>query len=142
MKEAIQMPRTFFTRPIVLLRIEGAAVLASTLALYQWHGGNWLLFALLLLAPDLAALGYFAGPRVGAAIYNAAHLYALPIALGVYGVLGGNALAFSLALIWAAHIGMDRMLGYGLKYPSAFQDTHLGRIGRKPAVTKDADSLH
>ena len=115
-------------RPRVLLRLEGAAVLALAVAGYRASGGNWWLFALLLLAPDLAALGYLAGNRVGAATYNLAHTYALPLALLAYGLWGPSTLALSLALIWLAHIGMDRMVGYGFKYATGFKDTHLGRV--------------
>ena len=115
-------------RPRVLLRLEGAAVLALAVAGYWATGGNWWLFALLLLAPDLARLGYLAGNRVGAATYNLAHTYTLPLALLGYGLWGASPLALSLALIWLAHIGMDRMVGYGLKYAGGFKDTHLGRV--------------
>ena len=73
-------------------------------------------------------LGYVAGPRVGALSYDLVHAYVGPLALGVVGVLVGADLAMELALIWAAHIGADRLLGYGLKYPSAFKDTHLQRV--------------
>lgn len=115
------------------LRLEGASVLVLAILFYADHGPGWLAFALLLLAPDLSALGYLAGPRVGAATYNVAHAYALPLLLLAYGYWGGAATAVGGALIWLAHIGMDRMLGYGLKLPSGFQDTHLGRIGRGAA---------
>lgn len=96
--------------------------------LYWLNGGSWILFVLLLLAPDLSMLGYLAGSRIGAAIYNAFHTYALPVILATYGLLGGSSLAVSMALIWLAHIGVDRLLGYGLKYASGFQDTHLDRV--------------
>jgi hypothetical protein len=115
-------------RPSALLRIEGATVLAGSVLLYWLHGGSWWLFALLLLAPDASMLGYFGGPRVGAAVYNAFHSYPLPAALAAFGLLGGSPLAVSLALVWFAHIGMDGLAGYGLKYPTAFGDTHLGRV--------------
>ena len=115
-------------RPRVLLRLEGAAVLALAVAGYRAGGGNWWLFALLLLALDVAALGYLAGNRVGAATYNLVHTYVLPLALLGYGLWGGSPLALSLALIWLAHIGMDRTVGYGLKYPTGAKDTHLGRV--------------
>jgi hypothetical protein len=96
--------------------------------LYWLNGGSWILFVLLLLAPDLSMLGYLAGSRIGAAIYNAFHTYALPVILAAYGLLEGSSLAVSMALIWLAHIGVDRLLGYGLKYASGFKDTHLDRV--------------
>lgn len=111
-----------------LLRAEGLAVLAAALALYFDSGYGWLLLAVLALAPDLSMAGYLAGPRAGAIAYNAAHAYVLPVALAVAGVLAGSDLAVQLALIWLAHVGADRLLGYGLKYPTEFKHTHLQRV--------------
>jgi hypothetical protein len=112
-----------------VLRLEGAAAFAAAVALYAHGGYSWLLFALLLLAPDLAMLAYLLGPRAGAFVYNLAHTYALALPLGLAGLFLDSSLAATLALIWVAHIGLDRMLGYGLKYGSGFGHTHLGRIG-------------
>ena len=103
-------------------------MLAGSVLLYWASGGSWWLFALLLLAPDLSMLGYLVGPRVGALTYNIFHAYPLPAALGIFGVLAGAPPAVSVALVWFAHIGMDRLVGYGLKYPTAFKDTHLQRV--------------
>ena len=114
-----------------LLRLEGFAILAAAVAAYAALGGSWLVFALLLLAPDLTMLGYLAGPAIGAAAYNAAHSYVGPAALGALGLAFAAPLAQTLALIWIAHIGLDRALGYGLKFATGFSDTHLGRIGRQ-----------
>lgn len=114
--------------PRLLLRLEGGAVLAGSLALYFHEGFGWLPLVVLALAPDLAAVGYAAGARVGAAAYDLVHTEVLPIALAVAGVLGGAEIALQLALIWLAHIGIDRLIGYGLKYPSGFKDTHLQRV--------------
>lgn len=116
------------TGPSVLLRAEGAALLVAALVLYSRAGGSWLIFVLLLLAPDLSALGYLAGPRAGAMLYNLVHTEVLPVALALFGWLSGNPLLLQLTLIWLAHIGMDRMLGFGLKYATAFKDMHLGRV--------------
>lgn len=114
--------------PRRLLHLEGLAVLVAALALYFDAGYGWLALVLLFLAPDLSMLGYLAGPRVGAFTYDVVHTYALPLALALVGVLGGAELATQLALIWLAHIGLDRLLGYGLKYPTGFKDTHLQRV--------------
>ncbi|MDO9405368.1 MAG: DUF4260 domain-containing protein [Polaromonas sp.] len=113
-----------------VLRLEGAVVLGVALAAYAQFGAGWGVFALWLLAPDLSLLGYFAGPRVGAALYNAAHSYAGPVLLLALGVLAAMPWAVAGSLVWLAHIGMDRALGYGLKYAAGFAFTHLGRIGR------------
>jgi hypothetical protein len=113
-----------------ILRLEGAAVFTAAIALYAHAGFSWRLFALLILAPDLAMLPYLIGPRAGAAAYNLFHTYALALPLALAGCWLASSIAFALGLIWIAHIGMDRMLGYGLKYDSGFSDTHLGRAGR------------
>jgi hypothetical protein len=114
--------------PARLLRLEGLAVAAGALVLYFDAGFGWLLLVLLALAPDLSALGYLAGKRVGAVTYDVAHTYVGPVALGVVGVLSGSDTALQLALIWLTHIGVDRFIGYGLKYPTDFKDTHLQRV--------------
>ena len=115
-------------RPATLLRVEGVALLALSVLLYWVNGGSWLLFGVLLLAPDLSMLGYLAGPSVGAAIYNAFHTYAMPAVVGALGMIFASPLAIAVALIWLAHIGVDRTVGYGLKYPTSFKDTHLQRV--------------
>ncbi len=111
-----------------MLRGEGATMLVGSVLLYWMNGGSWWLFALLLLAPDASMVGYLAGPKVGAAAYNAFHSYPLPAALGIVGMLVGAPLTVAVALVWFAHIGMDRLMGYGLKYPTDFKDTHLQRV--------------
>jgi len=84
----------------------------------------------LLLIPDLSMLGYLFNPRVGAVSYNVVHSYFLPLALAAIAVLLNRTDDIRYLLIWTAHIGLDRFLGYGLKYPTAFGDTHLGMLGR------------
>ena len=117
--------------PRLLLRLEGAAMFVLAVVLYPKVSDSWLLFAVLFLAPDLGMLGYLGGARIGAIAYNAAHVELLPIALAVVGLLYPAVLLIALALIWLAHIGIDRALGYGLKYEAGFRFTHLGRIGRR-----------
>ena len=111
-----------------LLRLEGLLEFAAAVALYAYLGGNGWIFALLLLTPDIAMLGYLCNPRVGAFFYNLAHLNALPLALAVIAFLIGANTTVLLALIWIAHIGMDRAVGYGLKSPDSFKSTHLGNL--------------
>jgi hypothetical protein len=112
----------------VLLLAEGLAVFVAAVWGYVALAGNGWLFALLLLAPDLAMVGYVWGARVGALTYNLAHTLVVPAALLAAGVLMGAPLLAQLALIWLAHIGMDRAVGYGFKYASGFKDTHMGRV--------------
>ena len=113
-----------------LLRLEGLAVLALATAAYAEFGVGWGWFALLFLLPDLSFLAYLAGPRAGAAAYNTAHSYAGPLMLLALGILGAMPALLAIALVWCAHIGFDRALGYGLKYAAGFRQTHLGPIGR------------
>lgn len=114
--------------PRLLLHAEGAAVAVAALALYLDAGYAWWVLLALGLAPDLSAAGYLAGPRVGAAAYDCAHTYVLPVALAATGALAGSDTAVQLGLIWLTHIGVDRSIGYGLKYPTGFKDTHLQRV--------------
>lgn len=116
--------------PRLLLRLEGAAVFVAALTAYWALGANWWIFVLLFLAPDLSFFGYMAGNRTGAILYNAVHNYVLPLLLAIIGQFLGNGLLLSLAVIWLGHIGADRALGYGLKYPLGFNQTHLGPIGK------------
>lgn len=113
-----------------LLRLDGFAVAVAAIAAYAVLGGNWWMFALLILAPDLSMLGLALGEKTGASVYNWAHSYALPIILGAAGTFGGPAWLLHVALIWVAHIAIDRVVGYGLKYPQAIEHTHLGLIGK------------
>jgi hypothetical protein len=116
-----------------LLRLEGLAVLALSLTVYWVLEASWLWFALLFLAPDLSFAGYLRGPRVGALAYNLAHTYVVPLALMAAAVALELGRPATLLLVWTAHIGFDRMLGLGLKYPTAFRDTHLSaRRGLAP----------
>jgi hypothetical protein len=115
----------------VLLRLEGAAALAAAVGLYAHAGFSWPIFALLFLSPDLSMFAYFAGPRAGAAGYNLVHTYLPALALALAGFFASLPVATACGLIWIAHVGFDRALGYGLKYSTGFGDTHLGRIGRR-----------
>ncbi len=118
-----------------VLRLEGLLLLGGAAALFWRGGGDWRLFAALFLVPDISFAGYLAGPRVGAAAYNAMHSTIGPLVLAAAGVALNLRLAVVIALIWLAHVGFDRALGYGLKHASGFGFTHLGRIGRKPKET-------
>lgn len=110
-------------------RLEGLALLAVSVLAYARFGEGWLLFAVLFLIPDLSFLGYLAGPRLGAWAYNLAHSLIGPLLLAAAAGLTGGDPPIALALIWLAHIGFDRALGYGLKSPDSFGVTHLGLIG-------------
>jgi len=114
-----------------LLRLEALAVLAAALIAYDHFGAGWGAFALFVLVPDLSLLGYLAGPRTGATLYNLSHSYLGPLGLAALGALAAVPVALPAGLIWAAHVAADRALGYGLKYDAGFGFTHLGRVGRR-----------
>ena len=118
----------------VVLRLEGLCVLIAALVSYAKFGLGWGTFALFFLTPDISLLGYLAGPKVGAVTYNLAHSYIGAVACLVIGFLLPAPIILCAGLIWCAHIGFDRALGYGLKYSAGFGFTHLGRIGRLPVV--------
>ena len=138
------MPGTASTSPALVtgmtvgavrswLRLEGLAAFGAGLVLYAVNGGDWLWAIPALLLPDLSAAGYLASPRIGTFTYNLLHNWApgfIALALGLW--LGSPELQI-VAAILIAHVGIDRAVGYGLKLPSSFQDTHLGRMGRRKA---------
>lgn len=115
-------------KPGILLRIEGCAILIVSVILYRDLHFSWLLFAVLLLAPDLSIIGYLGGVKIGVSIYNIVHTLAGPLLLIGFSVLIARFSLLPYGLIWTAHIGMDRMLGFGLKYPTNFKDTHLQHV--------------
>jgi len=117
-----------FSKPGILLRVEGVFVLALSLLLYRTAGGHWGIFFLLFLWPDLSILGYLVSARVGSRLYNFVHTYVFPLALAAASLYKHDVRLLAFALIWLAHIGLDRALGFGLKYPTFFKDTHLQRV--------------
>lgn len=114
--------------PNILLRLEGLTVLIAAIALYAHQGGSIWLFLALILAPDLSAIGYLRNVRVGSVVYNIVHFYALPASLAAVALSLNVPTLLLIALIWFAHIGMDRVAGYGLKYPTEFKDTHMQHV--------------
>lgn len=114
----------------LILRIEGLMVLVVSLVLYQRFSGSWAMFALWFLLPDVSFAGYFFGAKIGAHAYNAAHSYVGPLLCACAAAVTGAEAYLFTTLVWSAHIGFDRLLGYGLKYGRGFGFTHLGLIGR------------
>jgi hypothetical protein len=112
------------------LRIEGLAAFIAGLALFGALGGPWLLALPLLLLPDASAIGYLRGPRLGAMTYNLVHNWAVGLVVLGIGLASGLAPVAIAGAILIAHVGMDRAAGYGLKLPTSFHETHLGRIGK------------
>jgi hypothetical protein len=116
--------------PRLLLRLEGLTLFAGAIVGFTMTGQSWWLFAVLILVPDLSMAGYLAGDRAGAVAYNAVHVTTGPIVLTVIGLLSGDSRVLGVAMVWLAHVGIDRALGYGLKYGDGFGFTHLGRLGQ------------
>jgi Domain of unknown function (DUF4260) len=114
----------------VVLRIESLAIFVAGVLLYLQLNGNALWLLPLLLAPDTSMVGYLGGPRLGAITYNLAHNLATALAVLAVGWFVAIAPLALAGAVLIAHVGMDRTLGYGLKLPTDFRDTHLGRIGR------------
>lgn len=115
-------------KPRLLLHAEGFALLTVSFAAYHQLNGSWPLFFLLFLWPDLFMLGYLKNSKLGAALYNLAHTEVGPLFLGAAAVFENWPKTLFFALIWLSHIALDRTLGYGLKYPTFFKDTHLQRV--------------
>lgn len=113
--------------PKPVLRLEGLALFGAATVAYFLLGAPLWLFVVLVLAPDLSMLGYLGGPKAGSRLYNLFHTYVMPITVGAIGFVVGAPSLVWIALIWTAHIGIDRAIGYGLKHPSGFKDTHLSR---------------
>ncbi|WP_042359940.1 DUF4260 domain-containing protein [Geomicrobium sp. JCM 19055] len=113
----------------ILLRIEGGVTFLFSVYFYFFIlQFSWIIFVILLLIPDLSMLGYLKNNKVGSVWYNLFHTYSMPMLIIVFSVMVNSQSFLMIGLIWVAHIGMDRMFGYGLKYPTKFQDTHLNRI--------------
>ncbi|MGN7178687.1 hypothetical protein BK139_21630 [Paenibacillus sp. FSL R5-0490] len=112
----------------ILLHMEGLAVLVLSVYLYALYEYSWWMFFILLLAPDISMIGYLINNNVGAKCYNIFHTYSLSITIVIAGLLLSNQLVMAIGVIWSAHIGMDRAIGYGLKYSTNFKDTHLNRV--------------
>jgi hypothetical protein len=108
-----------------ILKFEGLAVFLASLHFYSILDGSWLTFVLLWLVPDISMIGYLKGKKIGAALYNVAHTYVLALAVIFFGLWQGDNFIISLGVILASHIGFDRFLGFGLKRPSGFKDTHI-----------------
>lgn len=119
------------SRPRVFLQLEGAALLAASLALFNSTHLQWWWVPALLFVPDIFMVGYIRSTKVGALFYNIGHTYLLPTLMAFYGLHSHRPLVLGAGLIWLAHIGMDRVLGYGLKYDDNFKHTHLGSLLKK-----------
>lgn len=111
-----------------VIHIEYGAAFILLLFIYSHLEFSLWLFFLLLFVPDVTMIGYFINAKVGATLYNIGHNLILPIFCCGLSLSLSNKIGLLLTLIWLAHIAMDRCLGYGLKYPHAFKETHMQKI--------------
>lgn len=111
-----------------LLHLEGLMVFVASLYIYYQLDFSWVMFIALLLAPDIGMLGYLVNQKIGSITYNLFHTYIAPTLLIVVALTFSSSVILALSIIWVAHIGMDRAVGYGLKYPNGFKDSHLTRV--------------
>lgn len=119
------------TIPNVFLRAEGIVAFLAASILYFYFWGDWSFYIVALILPDIGIAGFFGGTKVGSVIYNVTHTFAIPVALIAWLLVSGVTFANTLllfSLVWCAHIGMDRALGFGLKYPTKFEDTHMQHV--------------
>lgn len=116
--------------PVAAQRVEGLVMLIAGILAFSTTDLTWWWFAGLLLIPDLSMVGYLANPSTGATLYNLGNTLLGPGLLFGWHWAGGPEFALAGAAVWLAHIGMDRLFGYGLKYGDDFTHTHLGMIGR------------
>jgi hypothetical protein len=117
-------------RVVAWQRLEGLLLFVTFTFLFGWFGGSWIIWPFVLLLPDVSMVGYLFNKRFGAFIYNAGHALVLPLLLLFLTFLTKTTITGLVACVWLAHIGLDRMLGYGLKLGDGFSHTHLGRIGK------------
>ena len=114
--------------PRILLHVEGVAVMVTAVYLYSQLNASWGMFFLLFLVPDFSFLGYLYSTQLGSALYNFVHSYTTPLLIGIGAMILSSNMSLAIAIIWLFHIGMDRAVGYGLKYSDAFKHTHLGEV--------------
>ncbi len=116
---------------VLYQRVEAGFILLACLIYYNHLRFNPLLFIILLFTPDISMAGYVKNNKIGALSYNSVHNFAVPAVLVVLGAIVPCNLLLGGGLIWASHVALDRALGYCLKFDSGFNDTHLGKIGKK-----------
>lgn len=112
----------------ISLKLEGLAIFILAIALFTLTDGNWILFVILFLAPDLSFIGFSVNKAAGITTYNLFHTYTLPILLGIIAIFTNVPILAHISFIWIAHIGGDRAIGYGLKYSPKKGDTHLNKL--------------
>lgn len=119
------------SQPVLFERIESLFIFCAVVYFYYLNDFSFVWFIVLLFSIDIFMFGYLKNPRLGALLYNVGHIYMIPVVLIVSGIYLTIPWLLAGGLIWAAHNAWDRMFGYGLKFPTAFKETHLGYLGKK-----------
>ncbi len=117
--------------PNLFLRLEGLVTFLSASFLYFHYWGDPVFFIIALILPDIGIAGFLGGSKTGSLIYNVTHTFAIPLMLAAWLLASGVPYSNTLllfSLVWVAHIGMDRLFGFGLKYPTHFKDTHMQHV--------------
>ena len=111
-----------------IIRLEALLVFILSLICYFFVGESWLLFLVAWIIPDVGMIGYLKNKKLGALFYNTTHTYLFSLSLVSAGYYLDNNILLALGIIFTNHIGLDRFLGFGLKYPNGFKDTHIQRL--------------
>jgi hypothetical protein len=118
-------------KPRLWLRLDGGVLFVASFILFAATHQPWWIYPVLLFVPDVFMIGYLRDTKIGAFCYNASHSYFLPSLVLLFGWEWHHILPIAVGVIWIGHIGMDRLLGYGLKYDDSFKSTHLGNLAKK-----------
>jgi len=113
------------------LKIEELAQFVFGIFLFSRLSFEWWWFPLLILTPDIGMIGYLFNTKTGAWIYNLFHHKGVGVFLMLIGFYFKNETLSLIGIILFSHSSLDRIFGYGLKYPDSFHKTHLGEIGEK-----------
>ncbi|WP_206912057.1 DUF4260 family protein [Enterococcus sp. DIV0849a] len=111
-----------------MLKLENGILFLLAFTLFVYFGYPFFYFFIFLLLPDMMMIGYLRSPALGAGIYNLGHTLVFPVVLIFIYLFTHMSFLLPIAIVWCAHIFMDRTLGYGLKYPGAFNHTHIQNL--------------
>lgn len=111
-----------------VLKLEELGIFVLSIFFFSQLNFAWWWFPVLLLAPDIGMLGYLFNPKIGAFMYNLFHHRLVAAIIGIIGLSLANPYWQLAAVILFAHIAMDRVVGFGLKYNDDFKHTHLDEL--------------
>lgn len=111
-----------------LIKLEDLGFFLLSLYFYSQTGHSWWLYALLILLPDIGMVGYAVNKNLGAIIYNIFHHRGLAVLLLLFGWVSISEYVALAGIILLSHASLDRVFGYGLKYPDDFKHTHMQEV--------------